>query len=681
MTIFCIFMILLIGILAVYLGRQYLHKKADFGPLVTKALSGMLGISLLSVLVLWFSAPESVRETAGQPQLFPAIIYTVQMYSLDTNVEFLMGIAETAGTIGKVLMGILMVINPVLLLGTISRMILTEILHYGTKRYLQQGNLYIFPFHDTKSIYLASSILKEQKDAKEKKDVRIIFASLSEEDKDYRDVVQGLQPYRLPASSFSEEPLTALLSTVVKNRDREITVFFTEENYDLYEETYRQLYEYNASLYVFTDELGTATVDRIARNVEQEMKAKQAQKTKQKPAEEKPETEQKTEKEKKEDNEPISDGIKSYCIDPVKDSIWRHFLKLMNDPDEENDPFCHLTERAIHVSIAGWTPYGLELMKTMMWLGNLYGHHAYIHMYHTSSAEDLKDLFLYHFPAFSELFAQDMEYSYYCASDTLTCNDLFTVELNPVFSLKSDALVRAMISDKSLITAFTLADDTDNIHLLQKYLQRTDLSRRQYLFVHCEDEDIAAYARDMQLSTHISFIGIPKEFYSLKTIQDKELDDLAVETHYEENRIKAELTHGEKPDRREITESYRTSEYNRRSSMASALQKKASVKAIPKDHERGYVNDKRPLMVVEHDRWSAYMIALGYIPAKRDLTNTIPYANTIKPIMRHTDITPYDNLPADVKQYDNVTYIMSHMDKNMQEYLQNLEDRWNEVHK
>jgi hypothetical protein len=132
MTIFCIFMILLIGILAVYLGRQYLHKKADFGPLVTKALSGMLGISLLSVLVLWFFAPESVRETAGQPQLFPAIIYTVQMYSLDTNVEFLMGIAETAGTIGKVLMGILMVINPVLLLGTISRMILTEILHYGT---------------------------------------------------------------------------------------------------------------------------------------------------------------------------------------------------------------------------------------------------------------------------------------------------------------------------------------------------------------------------------------------------------------------------------------------------------------------------------------------------------------------------------------------------------------------
>ena len=660
MTVFCIFMILLIIILFFRLYRQYVRREASFSTLIAKALLGMLGISFVTVLVLWLLIPAEGRSEIGDPQFFPAIIYTVQMYSLDTNVEFFRSLSDAAGTAGSLLIGLLMVINPVLLLGTISRMILTEILRFGTKMHLSRGDLFIFPSHDEKAVYLAASILREKRG-------KILFCSLSDGDESYREVIKGLEPHRVPASSFSAEPVTALLDIIKKKTGRRISVFFTEENYDLYEEVYRKLYTADASLYFFTDELGTVTVDRLTHSLENEME----------------QTEFKGKA-----------HIHTYCIDPVKDSIWRHFLRLMNSGNTEEDPFRHLDKEDIHVSIAGWTPYGEELMKTMMWLGNMYGHRAYIHMYHTGDADDLKDLFLYHFPAFSELYAQDMTYEYHCASDTLTCNDLFTVELNPVFSLKSDALVRALINDRSIITAFTLDNDTDNIHLLEKYLQRTDLNVRQYLFVHCEDEDIAAYARDLQYcgnfgkrekrnNVHISFIGIPKEFYSYSTIADKDLDDLAVSTHLIERTIKAEENGEAAPDIAKIEKEYRTSEYNRRSSMASALQKKASVQCIPADYEKGYVYDRRPLIVVEHDRWSAYMIALGYIPAKRDLrdeNHTDPFANTIKPIKRHTDITPYEYLPEEIKKYDNVTYIMDHMDNELKTYLQNLEDRWKERH-
>ena len=660
MTVFCIIMILLIILLFLSLSRQYVRREAAFSTLIAKALSGMLGISFVTVLVLWLLVPAEARSTIGEPQFFPAIIYTVQMYSLDTNVEFFRGLSDASGPAGSLLVGLLMVINPVLLLGTISRMIITELLRFGTKMHLRHGDLFIFPSHDQKSIYLAASILKEKRG-------NILFCSLSDGDGDYREVIKGLEPHRVPAASFSAEPLTTLLDLITKNTNRTISVFFTEENYDLYEEVYRKLYTVDAGLYFFTDELGTATLDRLTHSLENEME---------------------------EAGFTGQAKIQTYCIDPVKDSIWRHFLRLMNSTDEEENPFLHLNSEEIHVSIAGWTPYGEELLKTMMWLGNMYGHRAYIHMYHTGSADDLKDLFLYHFPAFSELYAQDMTYEYHCASDTLTCNDLFTVELNPVFSLKSDALVRALLNDRSVITAFTLDNDTDNIHLLQKYLQRTNLSERQYLFVHCEDEDIAAYARDLQYSgnfgdrekkynVHISFIGIPKEFYTWSTIADKDLDDLAVSTHLKEREIKAQETGETVPNESEIRKEYRTSEYNRRSSMASALQKKASVQCIPADYMRGLSYDRRPLVVVEHDRWSAYMISLGYIPAKRDIrdkNHADPFANTIKPICRHTDITPYENLPEETKKYDNVTYIMDHMSDEIKAYLQTLEDRWKEKH-
>ena len=113
---------------------------ASLSEVLHSLLLTSFSLSLITILLMWFGVNSSRWWE------FPSsIIYAVQMFSLDTNIEALMELANAYGIFAVILVCTLMVINPILMFGTIAQMLITSISKYNFRRYIREGNLYIFP--------------------------------------------------------------------------------------------------------------------------------------------------------------------------------------------------------------------------------------------------------------------------------------------------------------------------------------------------------------------------------------------------------------------------------------------------------------------------------------------------------------------------------------------------------
>ena len=331
-----------------------------------------------------------------------------------------------------------------------------------------------------------------------------------------------------------------------------------------------------------------------------------------------------------------------------------------------NHPLYHTKDinKTISVAIIGCGRMGMRMLKTVYWAGQIYDHKLKIRVY-DKDAEDRQAEFYQQCPGLKEEKAIKFV-SADVSKDTF--KDHLLDEKN-----SSDATYIVVTMDNDQLN-LSVADE-----LYRIYRQHLDFQddRMPEIFTR-----VRSYAKSNAYNQNIAFLnkrhihlfGSTASIFSDQTLFNTELENLAFAVHLA-YQGKLQLDPKSK-EYAHIRKEFKTSEYDRRSSMAVALHIPAKLficNTVDKN-ENPILTDKNiqlyidgtkhnPLLchrlaVNEHNRWNAFMLSEGYQPATVEQMHQ--YAKAVGNhkddlSMLHPCITDWKSLDELEKVY-NTTY-------------------------
>ncbi len=300
-------------------------------------------------------------------------------------------------------------------------------------------------------------------------------------------------------------------------------------------------------------------------------------------------------------------------------------------------------KKFINIVIVGLGGYGLELLKTVCWCGQMDGYTLNIHVF--DEGEGLERRIKSVVPELVEYNHNDIEGEPY-----------YDIYFHDNINVRDQAFLEKLSEIHDISLAYvTLGDDELNIETAMR--MRMQFGRDLIEFdrnippilavVYSSIKNATIKSNDGLYSVQgenydITFIGSMKDRYSLNSIEqsDLEVDGLMVHLYWSLN---------EPEDKVQVAkDSYEKYEYNRRSSIAQALH-------IHFREKLGclYLDDIDRGSLLEHKRWNAYMRAEGYIRDPLPLIDKADKAhNDIS--KTHKNLVPYNELSESEKRKDIV---------------------------
>ena len=342
--------------------------------------------------------------------------------------------------------------------------------------------------------------------------------------------------------------------------------------------------------------------------------------------------------------------------------------------------------KTISVVIVGCGRTGMRMLKTAYWAGQIDGYRLKIRVYDKAAAERQED-FYRQCPGLKK-------------EKTI---QFIGVDVDSA-AFEEQLLAPENSGDATYIVV-AMGKDEPNLAVANQLYQ---IYRRHFGFRQARMPEILTRVRSQAKSDsffqnasfltdrNIHLFGTTAAVFSHKTLFDTELENLAFAVHLA-YQSKLGLDTGSK-DYADIRKEFQTSEYDRRSSMATALHIPAKLcmcDDIPKTGgnlltaENLQTYGKRiatdsafrlRLAINEHVRWNAFMLSEGYMPATVEQMHQ--YAKTIDShkddlSMLHPCIADWDALDG-LEHIYNTTY---HKSKSFKKYDQMIVDSLPEIWK
>ncbi len=274
----------------------------------------------------------------------------------------------------------------------------------------------------------------------------------------------------------------------------------------------------------------------------------------------------------------------------------------------------------ISVAIIGCGRTGMRMLKTVYWAGQIDGYTLKIRVY-DKSADKIRKEFERQCPGLKgnttiKFIEADV--------DTLDFSKKLLAEEN---SLDATYIVVAMGDDQLNLSI------SDELYRIYRRSREFNNEVMPEIFARVRSEvksDAFFENNDFLENRHIKLFGTAESIFSDKTLFDTDLENLAFAVHLAYNKFLRKKK-GDK-DYDAAYKNFRTSEYDRRSSMAVALHIPAKLclcEDIPKTDGNNLTkknikilanalkNDRDlcdRLAINEHERWNAFMLSEGYQP-------------------------------------------------------------------
>ncbi|MBR2860359.1 MAG: hypothetical protein IKB86_00745 [Clostridia bacterium] len=318
----------------------------------------------------------------------------------------------------------------------------------------------------------------------------------------------------------------------------------------------------------------------------------------------------------------------------------------------------------ISVAIVGCGRVGMRMLKTAFWAGQIDGYTLKIRVY-DEKADRIREEFYKQCPG---LLGNPAIAFVTADVNTLDFRNKLLDEEN---SLDATYVVVAMGDDQQNVTV------SDEIYKLYRISRGFDDERIPEIFTRVRSQiKTNSYFDNTQFlfDRHIHLFGTTESMFSNKTLFNTELENMAFAVH---------LAYWDRLDAKEGSQEYlevrrdfETSEYDRRSSMATALHIPAKLHAClgakaedgavlteenVKEFSKKIKEDKellKRLAMNEHDRWNAFMLSEGYQKATKEQmllysAKTGDHKDNLS--MLHPCITDWDSLDEIEKIFNQVS--------------------------
>jgi len=279
--------------------------------------------------------------------------------------------------------------------------------------------------------------------------------------------------------------------------------------------------------------------------------------------------------------------IKLRRVNAIRNQIYCNLLKysIYDEAVEEYN------EKVISVLIVGMGKYGLEMIKAILWCGQMDGYVLRIHI--IDKCSDIETIFYKECPGIRQRGTQPKSGEDYYELFFHPGIDVNTEDFNKTVCGISDttfAFVSLGNEQTNIETAMNLRSIFSGLKidagLKPEHSRNITQTPRITAVVHTNEK--AELLNNNLLSNfkqqyfQIDCIGANSKLYSYENIFMSELEKMALTVH---------MQWGQKED-------FDNYEYNRRSSMTSAIHKKYRDELMPDDETKD---------ILEHKRWNAYM--------------------------------------------------------------------------
>ncbi len=291
----------------------------------------------------------------------------------------------------------------------------------------------------------------------------------------------------------------------------------------------------------------------------------------------------------------------------------------------------------INIVIVGLGLYGTELLKAVLWCGQMPTYRLSVHVF--DKRDDIESRIASFAP---ELIARNKKAE--------TGEAYYNIEFHGGVDVADGKFLEILSKIENITMAFTtLGDDDRNIDTAVKIRMQTgrnggDVVPPIYAVVssvfktRAAENGIKNFKKDVY---GITFIGDTGSRYSLEIIEQEELERSAVKFHT------AWVAKSDKSKIKEQEDAFNKYEYFRRSSIAQAVYAEHREKCGFKEREEKSEQDRaynEMLKEYEHRRWNVFMRTEGYV-----------YGKTKNDILKtHPDLVPYQKLSKEEKAKDSI---------------------------
>ena len=298
--------------------------------------------------------------------------------------------------------------------------------------------------------------------------------------------------------------------------------------------------------------------------------------------------------------------------------------------------------KQMNVAIIGLGGYGMELLKTLSWLGQAKGYYLNAFVFDGENAKQklevqAPEMLLHNY--LGELDEQeDKEAKGKDISEICDTEASYSIHFYNKIDVKTTAFLNkiAEINKKTPFTAVyvTLGNDSLNVQTamsIRRKLAReeNDLVNPKIYAVVFNDSKTEVLQNATENKYNITYIGNLEEAFSQKTVEQKEIEQIGFAYH-------SCWTDVENPyKRRESLEQYDRTEYYRRSSMAQAFFYELTYDKV----EYQTVGE---LARFEHNRWNAFMRADGFVACQTKAQKDIVVRKTHHDLKHFHEIGSYE---------------------------------------
>ena len=300
-------------------------------------------------------------------------------------------------------------------------------------------------------------------------------------------------------------------------------------------------------------------------------------------------------------------------------------------------------ERLISLLLIGAGRTGTQMLKTAVWYGQIIGYKLKIRVL-DNKAEDIKKEF---FGACPELESEEYDIKFITADVNHTD---FTKAISKHAADTTYAVI-AMGDDKLNIAA---ADKLQGVlRRINRFEKTAPIFARVRSSLMAENLNSNQYLADR----NIELFGSIDTIYSEKTLLNTELEKLALAVHLQYYGVSDKPTDDD--DYIYALNTFMTSAYNRRSSMASALHFKAKLMMVEAMRAKGMTAEDISVALAEneHIRWMAFTRSIGYTNGTDDeMELYIPQTgrDIDKMAKLHCCLRPWDMLDALSDKYNQL---------------------------
>lgn len=285
-------------------------------------------------------------------------------------------------------------------------------------------------------------------------------------------------------------------------------------------------------------------------------------------------------------------------------------------------------KKIIGIVIVGLGGYGVELLKSICWCGQMKGYKLQIHVF--DQEDDLETKIRSFAPELMDYNHKDIH-----------GEPFYDIELHEKTNIKESNFLEELSKINDISTVYvTLGEDELNIETAMRIRMQLKRDNNRGVQPHILSVVYSAIKNETykqngglksikNINYDIEFIGSMNERYTLSFIEQEDLEKDALKYHLIWSETAEEIE--------KAKAMYQKYEYNRKSSMARALhasyRKKLGVDEGVSRYERN---------MLEHQRWNAFMRAEGYVyaPTKDDIAKT------------HPDLVPFDELSKETQDKD-----------------------------